>query len=505
MLSYDTATGVLSLVGSDTVANWQSALQSVTFENTEGEPDTTQRNIQWTVNDGDVDSDTASSFINVTSTNDPPIVTAGVTTNYTEGDPAIVIDNTLDITDPENDDLVEAEIRILGYDPAISGTLNVNNSFGLATAFDTSTGILTLEDPDPTAAPAFSAAEFEAAIRTVTYENLNDAPPASETIQYLVVDDATNTSAAVTSVISITGVNDGPTAPDAVYFLAEDEGNGTLVGTVDATDPEGDTITYSIASGDTYGIFTIDPNTGVITVADNTNLDYETEDLHVLQIEMQDDGVPVATSSAQIAVVVEDVDETTTSYTVENPLDDVEHKRSKTWIYEVPDGTFTAPEAGHNISYEAEKSDGTPLPSWLTFDESTKTFLYYTNNAGIDDYSIDVTAVYTTDGGVEVDRVTDTFDLTITASLDLEILDALQYLEGDGMIDGLPADGEAMVMVADAEPERVDDGEDLADILALLEMTDVDADAEDAAPAEMTEQVAAAPKTGKEASKAVQA
>jgi len=57
--------------------------------------------------------------------------------------------------------------------------------------------------------------------------------------------------------------------------VPENSPNGTVVGTVTGVDPDsGDTLTYSLTD-DAGGAFTIDPNTGVVTVADSSQLDFE--------------------------------------------------------------------------------------------------------------------------------------------------------------------------------------------------------------------------------------
>ncbi len=62
----------------------------------------------------------------------------------------------------------------------------------------------------------------------------------------------------------------------ATRDVPENAGHGTRVGAaVTATDPEGDTLTYSLSSGSDSGKFEIDALTGRITVADNAALDYE--------------------------------------------------------------------------------------------------------------------------------------------------------------------------------------------------------------------------------------
>ena len=75
-----------------------------------------------------------------------------------------------------------------------------------------------------------------------------------------------------------------------VFAVAEDAGNGTSVGSVLATDPDtvGSLQGWTIVSGNTDAIFAIDSATGELTVADNSNLDFETTTSYVLGIEVMD-------------------------------------------------------------------------------------------------------------------------------------------------------------------------------------------------------------------------
>ncbi|NIV48795.1 MAG: hypothetical protein GWN46_19260, partial [Gammaproteobacteria bacterium] len=63
-----------------------------------------------------------------------------------------------------------------------------------------------------------------------------------------------------------------------VFSVSEDALNGTSLGFVAATDADVPTTlqSWSIVSGNTDGIFTIDAATGELTVLDNSNLDFET-------------------------------------------------------------------------------------------------------------------------------------------------------------------------------------------------------------------------------------
>ena len=92
----------------------------------------------------------------------------------------------------------------------------------------------------------------------------------------------------------------------AANTVAEDAVNGTVVGiTALATDADGtDTVTYSL-SDDAGGLFTIDANTGVITVANA--LDYETATSHSVTVLATSSDT--STSSQAFTINVTDINE----------------------------------------------------------------------------------------------------------------------------------------------------------------------------------------------------
>jgi large repetitive protein len=74
--------------------------------------------------------------------------------------------------------------------------------------------------------------------------------------------------------INLLDVNEAPDMNDQVFSVEHFSPNGTSVGTIAATDPDnGQTLTFSIVSGNTGGTFAVNPSSGLITVADNTLLD----------------------------------------------------------------------------------------------------------------------------------------------------------------------------------------------------------------------------------------
>jgi hypothetical protein len=92
--SYNASTGVLTLTGSASLANYQAALESITFSSTSGNPsdwDTDlSRTVSWTVTDGTLSSNTSASTIIVgaTSQGPPPAGTTAdmILRNGTNGD-----------------------------------------------------------------------------------------------------------------------------------------------------------------------------------------------------------------------------------------------------------------------------------------------------------------------------------------------------------------------------------------------------------------------------------
>lgn len=92
-------------------------------------------------------------------------------------------------------------------------------------------------------------------------------------------------------------VNQTPIVVAADFQLAENSAAGTTVGLAAANDPDaGQTLSYSIVGGNEAGAFAIDPATGEITVADSSALDFETQSLFELTVEVTDNGSPQASA-----------------------------------------------------------------------------------------------------------------------------------------------------------------------------------------------------------------
>lgn len=63
--SYDSSVGILQLTGSSSVANYQAALQSITYHTIAGNPISALKTVRFTVNDGALGSNNATKNVNV--------------------------------------------------------------------------------------------------------------------------------------------------------------------------------------------------------------------------------------------------------------------------------------------------------------------------------------------------------------------------------------------------------------------------------------------------------
>jgi hypothetical protein len=93
--------------------------------------------------------------------------------------------------------------------------------------------------------------------------------------------------------------NHPPSIQDQVFQLNENSPGGTSVGIVVATDPDaGQTLTYSIVSGNTDGSFAIDALTGVLSVVNGAALTVD----FALLVKVQDNGVGELSNQATITI-----------------------------------------------------------------------------------------------------------------------------------------------------------------------------------------------------------
>ncbi|WP_010588287.1 cadherin domain-containing protein [Schlesneria paludicola] len=161
---YDSTTGTLTLSGKDTAVNYQAALRSVRYSNLRTAPTTLPRTISITVNDGLVASNTATQIVTVQAVNDPPVIQTNSSSPvaYKIGGGAVAVAPTATVTDPDDDFLAGATIKIsVNYQRGVD-ILSFVNTAKIQGTFDPQTGTLTLTGTD-------TVSNYRAAIQSVKY------------------------------------------------------------------------------------------------------------------------------------------------------------------------------------------------------------------------------------------------------------------------------------------------------------------------------------------------
>ncbi|NBS91514.1 hypothetical protein EBS67_16195, partial [bacterium] len=280
---YTSSTGVLALSGNATLAQYQAALRSVTYNSTSEDPTVNNtrnnRTITWNVTDANSDAVGAQTSIGVTSTinltavNDKPVVTAGGTLNYTENMIATVVDSGITITDLDDTHLVSATVTITNV--VVGDVLGFTTQNGITGVYTSGTGVLALSGNA-------TLAQYQAALRSVTYNSTSEdstvnSSRISRAITWVVIDansDAVGaqTSLDVTSTVNLIAINDAPVVTaGAILAYTENAAAAIIDATItiaDADDTHISSATVTITSvvtGDVLGFATQNGITGVYT------------------------------------------------------------------------------------------------------------------------------------------------------------------------------------------------------------------------------------------------
>ena len=134
-----------------------------------------------------------------------------------------------------------------------------------------------------------------------------DYETTSSYVLTLTVSDGINTSSSETIAIAITDENDvAPVITTSQAFSVNElAANATSLGTVLASDLDtvGTLQGWTITAGNSDGVFVIDSNSGEITIADNSNLDYESTNNYTLTLTVSDGINTSLTETVSIVVI----------------------------------------------------------------------------------------------------------------------------------------------------------------------------------------------------------
>ncbi|MCK1372850.1 MULTISPECIES: VCBS domain-containing protein [unclassified Bradyrhizobium] len=264
--SFNAATGMLTLTGSSSVANYQTALDSVTYFNTSDNPSGLARTVTIITNDGAANSVAVTDTINVTPVNDAPVgvndtgsaTEAGGTNNGTAGSNAAgnVLANDTDV-DNTNASLVVSAVR--------TGAVEGSGSVGtLGSGLVGAHGTLTL---NANGSYTYLVNDSDSAVQA-----LNSGQTITDSFNYTVKDPGNLTDTAVLTV-TINGANDAPvnTVPGTQEVVQNTNvtfNGAKLISISDVDVGAGtETVTLSVA----HGTLTLSGTTGLsFTTGDGT-------------------------------------------------------------------------------------------------------------------------------------------------------------------------------------------------------------------------------------------
>ncbi|RQP23189.1 DUF4347 domain-containing protein [Piscinibacter terrae] len=282
-VSSGTATVTITKIAGISTATAQTLVNGLTYRDTSDNPSTASRVVTLTsiqdsggtANGGvDTASLSVSATVAVAAVNDAPVVTAsGGTTAFVEGanvtSTPVAIDGGLTVTDADNTTLSSATVSITGNFQSGQDVLAFTNTsaatYGnISASYASGTGVLTLTSSGASA----TLAQWQAALRAVTYTNSSDTPNTATRTVSFTADDGIASSSASTQAVSVANANDAPvdSVPAAQHVnqdatLLFNAGNGNLVSISDV-DAGGGTVRVTLTV--TNGLMTLSGTTGLV-------------------------------------------------------------------------------------------------------------------------------------------------------------------------------------------------------------------------------------------------
>lgn len=217
-------TGTLTLTGTAPLATYNTALRSIKYYNNSLSPSELTRTVSFTLDDGVAASAVATRNITINAINNAPVLSAieGTTLAFTDGDPDTSISSTIVVSDVDDAYLDSAWVSfaagyVSGEDKLLFSTAN-----GISATWNSVNGELVLSGSS-------ASSNYQNALRSVRYENLNPDPTATTRTISVKVSDGAAHSNIVTRDLSVTPVNDAPSLSSIESIgLVYEAGDGAL-------------------------------------------------------------------------------------------------------------------------------------------------------------------------------------------------------------------------------------------------------------------------------------
>ena len=329
--SWNSSTGILTLTGWATLANYQDALRAVAFCNAGATPSVLARTISFCVTDGVLNSNVATRSMTFIADAAPVVTTTAGAVDYPSNANWLAVDPGVSVADSDSPDLRSATAWISGnYTPG-QDALGVIDQNGITSIWNASTGTLTMTG-------SAGIATWLAELRAVAYYNSSANPtPLTRTVSFRVSDGLQNSNAAA-RLIAVTLANVAPSDISLTRSsVDEDMEVPAVVGALSTTDPDPkETYAYALVAG--FGdnvLFQITGN--VLQTA--ALLDYETM-AHSCSIKVRttDSGPGAPTFDKVFTIALIDTEERPVATTTGSPLS---YSQAAGWMAVDPGITVT--------------------------------------------------------------------------------------------------------------------------------------------------------------------
>jgi VCBS repeat-containing protein len=156
---------------------------------------------------------------------------------FVEDQAAVKVLADVSVSDVDSALLRRATVTITNM--AAGDVLSFTPTAGITGSYNSKTGVLTLNG---SASPSL----FQSVLRSVTFANTSNTPVTDNRVLTLTVSDGTATSTALETMVQVAATNDAPIiGVSGVASGLKENAAGLTLAKVTATDPEGDSVTFS--------------------------------------------------------------------------------------------------------------------------------------------------------------------------------------------------------------------------------------------------------------------
>lgn len=235
----------------------------------------------------------------------------------------LITEQSFNIAENSSASTVVGNVTILDSGKSLTFSISSGNELGVF-SIDSSSGQITISDP----------------------QQLNFESNPSFVLMVKATDGLTEDIETIK--VHVTDVNESPVITGNIFTVQENSSDGTIIGTVSATDPESDNLTFLIASGNDSGTFSIGQSDGKITILDSKLLDFESNPSFALGISVSDGKL---TTASTITINLENINESPSATNLSFTIDENSPVGSSV-------GTFSATDPdGDNLIFSIKSGN----------------------------------------------------------------------------------------------------------------------------------------------------